>query len=680
MFGGGMFTTGILVSVIDRFTGPMNRMLSQTARTEQRMDKASARLNQLAGGARKVGFGLTAMGGAGAFAINSIMQPTMEVEDNLASLSTVITPVMGSMERDLAAVKKAARDWSDQHVQSAADFIGTSYDMVGAGLDTRQAIAGTETAMRVATATMGDHRKAAQLLAVVYNNMGDRSADVRQEMGRLGDQVTRTQQYFQFENLAQLQEGLKMAFGGAKLAGLGFSELLVAVGQLNNAGLQGSQAGTALSAALRQLDKAAKDLGFNVVRSADGSLDLIGTLENLRTKVGDFNQMGPKTRAAMQQAFGDEGLRAIGALLDKTNAMSGALYAVRNATGAAEDAQSKMEATASGRWRTLMNQVRNLVTDLGEKLIPHIKSAVQWVMDLVDRIKSFTETHPGVMETVAKVLLIGTAAGLVLGPIVLLGSGFVMVFWKMLRWTWAVLSGVRKFVTFLKADAAAGMAEFGRVGTGTATRLTLAFAKLVIVLWAAYEAARVLGTLGRKGLGQLEAGVNEEQARRWIQQAQKTLASPHATQAQREAAERLMTKAGWTLARAQDVRRESTHGTGYGGSSVPEWLGGGHTPETAPRKMILMGAGGEVQVQGLTPAAPEGLPPLGAGGEPFPKSESSTGGRAPMEVQDPELRRLMERMNGALERLANRPVTQHISVEGSRDVLSDLERAAQEAV
>ncbi len=172
-----------------------------------------------------------------------------------------------------------------------------------------QAIAATETAMRTARATMGDSADAAALIAVAYNNMGDKSKDAATEIGKFGDVIAKTQQLFQIKNLNQLSEGLKYAIPTALQFGQSFEEINVAVGALNNAGLVGGQAGTAYAAAMRQMTKASSELGFSLARNAQGGIDFIGTLANINQMYGSFEQMSPKVQEAFKKAFGDEGLR-----------------------------------------------------------------------------------------------------------------------------------------------------------------------------------------------------------------------------------------------------------------------------------------------------------------------------------------------------------------------------------
>ncbi|MEE9358551.1 hypothetical protein [Candidatus Vondammii sp. HM_W22] len=65
---------------------------------------------------------------------------------------------------------------------------------------------------------------------------------------------------------------------------------------------------------LRQLPKASEDIGFDIVRGADGALDSIATLESLKEALSDIDDIDEKAML-LQKSFGDEGKKALIPLL-----------------------------------------------------------------------------------------------------------------------------------------------------------------------------------------------------------------------------------------------------------------------------------------------------------------------------------------------------------------------------
>lgn len=364
--------------------------------------------------------------------VSSLKQPYMEVEDALLALQTVTTSSYGDMQKSMQMTQKSAIEWSKKHRDSAAQYIQTTYQMASAGLNDVQAIAATETAMRTARATMGDSAEAAGLIAVAYNNMGDKSKDAQKEIGKLGDIITKTQQAFQIKNLNQLSEGLKYAIPTALQFGQSFEEINVAVGALNNAGLTGGQAGTAYAAAMRQMNKASSELGFEIARSASGGIDFIATLENINNTYGSFKDMAPEVQEAFKAAFGDEGLRTISLLAGKTADMRKQMDAVHGSLGAAAEAQGIMEGSQSSKMQIAANKLDAVKINFAEKLvesgtvantiIPKFADLVAWVGDLAI---SFAEANPNLTAMIMFIFML-TAGVLAIGaPLLMAVSGIV---------------------------------------------------------------------------------------------------------------------------------------------------------------------------------------------------------------------------------------------------------------
>ena len=366
--------------------------------------------------------------------ISSMKEPYMEVEESLLALSTVTTTTMGGMDKSMEMTKQKAIAWSKAHRESANQYIQTAYQMASAGLNDVQAIAATETAMRTARATMGDSADAAALIAVAYNNMGDKTKDAASEIGKFGDVISKTQQLFQIKNLNQLSEGLKNAVPSALQFGQSFEELNVAIGVLNNAGVTGSVAGTAYAAAMRQMNKASKDLGITLARNSQGGIDFIGTLENINQKSGDFKSMAPEVQEKFKQAFGDEGLRTISLLASKTADMREKLKAVQNSKGTAETSQKTLESSEAAKLEIAANRLQAIKINFAERLMKSdavIKEIIPKMGQLVEKIADmaagFMNAHPEIAATIA-VLLVGGAAVMTLAAPFLMVSAAVVSF------------------------------------------------------------------------------------------------------------------------------------------------------------------------------------------------------------------------------------------------------------
>ena len=430
----GAMAFGVVMSLVDRLTAPLKGATKQLDLFGATMKKVDAVTNKgvrmdaidkmkdwgrqtreagnktMAVGGIMTGVGVEMRHLAGDF-----MAPFDEFERSLSFVRTVAPGTFGSVAADMTALKKTAVDWSMAHTDSATDFVRANYMMISSGLDMRAAMAGTATAMTVAKATNGNAMEAASVLATVYSNMGNKTAEVTGEMSRLGDVMTRTQQLFKFANLGQLNEGLKYGVPVAKQYGMEMEQLSAVIGTLNDVGLEGGMAGTSLMASMRNINKAAKDLHFTIARTSSGGVDMIETIANIQKAYGD--KMGlPKIQQAFQLAFGDEGVKGITLLMGKVERMRGAMGDLANSTGAAAAAQKIMESDGKAGWEKLKNALDALKITVGEGLGPMLAGLADRMRGLVLAMRSLFSAHPWIAKVGASFFLLAAGITSIFGP------------------------------------------------------------------------------------------------------------------------------------------------------------------------------------------------------------------------------------------------------------------------
>lgn len=422
-----LYKLAVMVSLVDKMTGPAKKVFGQLKNYEQMIATGRGWADY---GKHMSVSGAMVQGAADQMinALSSVLGPTTAVNDEIAKLETVTTSTMGSMTQSMNTTRKAAFEWSKIHADTAAKFVTASTVLGGAGLNDIQAIEGTRASLTLAKGTFGEAGEAAELMGVLYNNMGNKAISARKEMGRLADVVTVTQQLNQIKNMGQLAEGYKYAVPSALQHGSSLEEVSAIVGALNTVGLAGGQAGTAYAATMRQMIKASNELGFAIGRNAEGGVSLIKTMENIRAKYGDFNSMSDVTKVKFQQAFGDEGLRAISLLMGKTGDLNKALKAITNSAGAAAKAQATVEQKSpTEQYQILRNNIDAVKDSIAVNLIPSILGCIPVVTALLDRFGRFAEAHPLLTKlAVGGFALIAVLLAIV-APIMSVAGGFIMM-------------------------------------------------------------------------------------------------------------------------------------------------------------------------------------------------------------------------------------------------------------
>lgn len=317
-----------------------NAAQSQTAANlalaSQAFSNAAAQLNTLIGTPRKVASSFE----NGMARVDTVLTTTNAIGGDTTATMTAITASARAMAGGVSQAGKLASIGMDT-------FSNSVYTMLSSGLQTRQAIAATEQAALLAKATGGSMQQAAQALTGIFNNLGDRSADAQTEMTRLSDIIAGTQNYFAFENLQQFTDGLKNVSGIAGSAGIPLTQLSAAIGQLNTNMIRGPEAGTALKSVIAQLGNASNRLGFDIVETADGGLNLIDTLKNIQA-------VGASTDDLIK-GFGTEAGPAVALLTRNIDALGAGLKAVENSAGITLQNASKMADTFATKQEKLNN-------------------------------------------------------------------------------------------------------------------------------------------------------------------------------------------------------------------------------------------------------------------------------------------------------------------------------------
>ncbi len=543
-----LFKVALYLYAYDHMTRPLrevSRSLDHTRRAVERLTQAAEHLKAVGERVSLAGALVSGASAQATGALKSMVGPLLEVESATKAVATLYRGAgleMVEVNRRIAQSQKEAIEWSKQHIQSARDFLSAQYQMLSAGLQHRAALEGTKVALTVATATMGDATEAANLLATVYNNLGDHARDVREEMWRIGDVITRTQQYFQIKNLAQLGEGLKYAVGPAKAARMSLEQLSVVIGMLNTTSLQGSMAGTAFAATLRELIDASQKLGFEIAYTKDGSLDFIKTLENIKAVYGDLTKLSEEERVAFQQAFGDEGLRAIILLSDKIEDMKKAYEDISHAQGVAREAQRIFESSSLAQLQILQHNLDALKMQLSAAILPAINHTIHAVVRLANALGRFAEAHPiltkfgmsfffvttGVLAVTASVLsLLGgiyMLSGYGLQALAKLIQGFVWlrggVYATALRFKlfWNLIQARGGFLAFLDFQLLRLKYRFLEI-VGSIRTAAIATWGWVTAQWASLRAAIAqaggLRALSMAYLGRLLAGIRTAVAAVW---------------------------------------------------------------------------------------------------------------------------------------------------------------------
>ena len=330
------------------------------------------------------------------------------------------------------------------------ELLQVQADLRGADLSAEVARIGSTLSARIATVTQGTARDVASVLGGAYTLFGDQfEGDTTERLGRIGELLTATQKKYKFTVFGDLGAGLKLAAAGAKSANLPLDQTAVALGLLSKAELAGERGGTALSAVLRQLStKEVARFGVQIARTADGSLDLVATLANLKDRLARIGDTDVRNRT-IQELFGDEGARGLVPLLDQLGAFEEGLAGVRNPIENIDQAHQRWLDSASGKSAILRNNLTSLRDTIATGLVPAVEPLIGVATGAAVEIGAMAERTP-ILAVGLKVA--AGAVGAFVGASLLIRGG-----------RWAVLQLVDSYRTTIDVAGRAARAA-GRFG------------------------------------------------------------------------------------------------------------------------------------------------------------------------------------------------------------------------
>ncbi|KMJ58149.1 hypothetical protein AB685_14805 [Bacillus sp. LL01] len=202
----------------------------------------------------------------------------------------------------------------------------------------------------------------------------------------------------------------------AQSLGLSIEETAAAVGKMSDAGIQGSQAGTALRAALISLAnptgqtvKAMDELGIKIT-DADGAMkpfpELIG---HISEKLSGME--GAQRTATVAQLVGTEAASGFMALLEVgEEGLRDYTKELENAGGTAERVAKTQMDTLQGSFKEFQSALEGVGIAIGEEFLPVFTDIVRYGTDIV---RMLGELNPGVATTGLKMAGTAAAIGLV---------------------------------------------------------------------------------------------------------------------------------------------------------------------------------------------------------------------------------------------------------------------------
>ncbi len=446
----------------DEFTKPLQNSINMMTAADKAGAKTRKAVEKFGNSMANVGAGLTAAitvpvaaAGAGALKTAADFEKSMsQVQATMGLTKESTTELNGATVNTMDALEQLARDLGKSTKYSASEAAEAINNMAMAGYNVQEAYDTLPTVLSLASAGNLDLDYATQLVANGMAVMGDRCASAQEMADMMA--VTASNAY---GSVADFGEGLLVAGGQASICGQSLADTYTALGILGDAGMQGSEGGTALRNALKNLyqptDKAAAvldSLGITTSDAEGNLLSMQNVLQQLQTAMSGMTEAEKST--AMGEIFDTRTLAAANALMsnstDRWNELSATISgasSMYDGQGAAAGMAATQLDNLEGRLTILKSGIEELAISLGETLLPYAEKAVAWIQQMTDK---FNGLDQGTKDAIVKFALVAASVGpmlTVFGKAIALGANLFGAFTKIK----AVMSGI---------SAAGGIVKF----------------------------------------------------------------------------------------------------------------------------------------------------------------------------------------------------------------------------
>lgn len=336
----------------------------------------------------------------------------VKVTSDFESAMSKVSAISGATGGDLDALNKKAQEMGAKTKFSATESAEAFTYMAMAGWKTEDMLNGIDGIMSLAAADGLDLATTSDIVTDALTAFGLSASD----SGHFADVLAKASSNAN-TNVSMLGESFKYAAPVAGALGYSAEDTAIALGLMANAGIKGSQGGTALRGSLTRLikptDEAAvlmEQYGLSMT-NADGSMKSLGEVMNmLRDKLGGLTEAEQAQVAA--QIFGQEAMSGMLAIINASDSDYAKLTdAIYDADGAAQQMADTMLDNLSGQLTLLKSALEGLAIQFGEILMPYIKQFVTWLQNLTQKLQELT---PEQKEQIVKWAAIAAAIGPVL--------------------------------------------------------------------------------------------------------------------------------------------------------------------------------------------------------------------------------------------------------------------------
>ncbi|WP_427036649.1 phage tail tape measure protein [Cytobacillus pseudoceanisediminis] len=366
------------------------QLVLSTEQWSQAVETANQDMQQLGNSAQNVSQDLgriqtaaLAVGGALVAGIGASVKTAADFEAQMSRVKAI----SGATDEEFGNLREAALDLGASTSKSASEIAIAFEDMAAKGFNATQIIEAMPGVIAAAEASGSDLALTADVVSSALNGFQLEAA----EASRIADILAKAAN-ISAASMDDMGYAFKYVGPVANTLGIEIEEVAAAIGIMTDSGLDGSNAGTALRAALIALNNPAKaqaeimkEIGFSMQDSNGEAKSLSAMFADL-TKATEGMTQAEKL-ATVAKLVGTEASAGMMTILEggvgQLNEFTGAL---KNSAGASQEAAAIMKDNLKGAVDELMGAIESVGIKVGDEFLPVLTDLAKEGAEIVSTI------------------------------------------------------------------------------------------------------------------------------------------------------------------------------------------------------------------------------------------------------------------------------------------------------
>ena len=361
--------------------------------------------------------------------LGDIATATINVGSEFEAQMSRVQAISGATGEEFTALREQAIQLGADTSFSASSAAEGMENLAAAGFTTSEIMDAMPGLLDLAAASGEDLANSSDIAASTLRGFGLAASEAGHVADVLAENANRTN-----SSVADTGEAMKYVAPLARAAGISLEETAAAIGIMANAGIQGSQAGTTLRAAISRLSKPTKEMKEAMQELGISFYDSDGKMKSLSEQVEMLqNAMTGLTDEQKNNylvtLYGQEALSGMMALINEgQGSLDSLTQAYQTCDGSAAAAAATMQDNFKGAVEQLNGSLETLGIRIYDSISEPLKGLAQNATEIVNQLTTaFQENGVIGMLQAASQMIIGFVNQFVTNAPTILNSGIALL-------------------------------------------------------------------------------------------------------------------------------------------------------------------------------------------------------------------------------------------------------------